>query len=241
VHEGEPWRSDFFSYCGPHALHPWTDQSPEEVNRFSCDPYPAYRFTGDATTQNNYWCVDTKTGPNLNVTRYDTMGWAMLTTFDIMNLENWQEKMQIGQYTVDASMFIYFFSTVFFLNVLVVNLFPAAMSFSLRKLIHEGEADKEHAAMMQQRSYLTGAPNEMSQFEEHMVKLRDAEEADVQLVTAFIKPGGHTSTFDKVRPASFFLPSLVLSIELSSVLLQLFLSFSRWLSLARSLSVLLLY
>ena len=65
------------------------------------------------------------------------------------------------------------------LNVLVMNLFPAVMSFNLRKMIREDEEEKEHQALKAKQAEKQKENNgsaaddhEISQFEEHMVKLQ---------------------------------------------------------------------
>ena len=56
----------------------------------------------------NWTCVQTYTGDNLNVTRYDTIGWAMMTTFDITNLEGWRQKLRTAQLTTGHGIWAYY-------------------------------------------------------------------------------------------------------------------------------------
>ena len=193
------YMEEFDHYCGPNALDAYRDDYENYLARtgdyppqYTCghDPLP---FNGTVAPHTNYTCVQTYTGTNLNVTRYNTIGWSMLTTFDIANLEGWREKLRVAQLVTDNDyIFIYFYTTIFFLNVLVMNLFPAVMSFNLRRMIRVDEEEKEHIQLQkkqQEQDRFGGDTRELSQFEEHMVKLQLAEDVDVKFVQSFIETG----------------------------------------------------
>ena len=89
----------------------------------------------------------------------------------------------VGKYT-----WPFFYAVVGFVNICLLNLFPAVMSFNLRKAIREEE---NRIAYDAKAAFLGDEVLSMTQFEEHMIDILAAEEEDVVAVRNYVE--GHGS------------------------------------------------
>ncbi|KAH8098491.1 hypothetical protein JL720_1436 [Aureococcus anophagefferens] len=118
--------------------------------------------------------------------RFDKAFWSLLTIFDIMNMENWNDAMWSIQLCVGKYTWPFFYGVVGFVNICLINLFPAVMSFNLRKAIREEENRIAYEAKAQ---FMGDEMLTMTQFEEHMIDILAAEEEDIVAVKAYVE--GH--------------------------------------------------
>ena len=118
--------------------------------------------------------------------RFDKTFWSLLTIFDIMNMENWNDAMWSIQLCVGKYTWPFFYGVVGFVNICLINLFPAVMSFNLRKAIREEENRIAYEAKAQ---FMGDEMLTMTQFEEHMIDILAAEEEDIVAVKAYVE--GH--------------------------------------------------
>ena len=93
-----------------------------------------------------------------------------------MNMENWNDAMWAMQAAVGKYTWPFFYAVVGFVNICLLNLFPAVMSFNLRKAIREEE---NRIAYDAKAAFLGDEVLSMTQFEEHMIDILAAEEEDV--------------------------------------------------------------
>ncbi|KAH8064633.1 hypothetical protein JL722_1510 [Aureococcus anophagefferens] len=133
--------------------------------------------------------------------RFDKTFWSLLTIFDIMNMENWNDAMWSIQLCVGKYTWPFFYGVVGFVNICLINLFPAVMSFNLRKAIREEENRIAYEAKAQ---FMGDEMLTMTQFEEHMIDILAAEEEDIVAVKAYVE--GHAGAtlnlnafFDSLR------------------------------------------
>lgn len=120
--------------------------------------------------------------------RFDGTLWSLLTIFDVMNMENWNDAMWAVQKAVGKYTWPFFYAVVGFVNICLLNLFPAVMSFNLRKAIREEENRIAYAA---KAALLGDEVLSMTQFEEHMIDILAAEEEDVVAIRNYVD--GHGS------------------------------------------------
>ena len=116
--------------------------------------------------------------------RFDATFWSLLTIFDVMNMENWNDVMWSIQMSVGRYTWPFFYAVVGFVNICLINLFPAVMSFNLRKAIREEENRIAYEAKAQ---FMGDEMLTMTQFEEHMIDILAAEEEDIVAVKAYVE------------------------------------------------------
>ena len=107
-------------------------------------------------------------------------------------MENWNDAMWAMQDAVGKYTWPFFYAVVGFVNICLLNLFPAVMSFNLRKAIREEE---NRIAYDAKAAFLGDEVLSMTQFEEHMIDILAAEEEDVVAVRNYVEGhGSATST-----------------------------------------------
>ena len=97
----------------------------------------------------------------------------------------------VGKYT-----WPFFYAVVGFVNICLLNLFPAVMSFNLRKAIREEE---NRIAYDAKAAFLGDEVLSMTQFDEHMIDILAAEEEDVVAVRNYVEGHG-SATLNLCRP-----------------------------------------
>mmetsp|Transcript_8081 Transcript_8081/g.26538 ORF Transcript_8081/g.26538 Transcript_8081/m.26538 type:complete len:705 (-) Transcript_8081:969-3083(-) len=123
--------------------------------------------------------------------RFDATFWSMLTIFDVMNMENWQDALWSVQDAVGKYVWPFFYAVVGIVNICLLNLFPAVMSFNLRKGIREEE---NRNALDAKNKFMGTEFHQLTQFEEHMIDILAAEEEEVQNVRTFVWGAGSSSS-----------------------------------------------
>ncbi|KAJ1458807.1 Ion transport protein-domain-containing protein [Pelagophyceae sp. CCMP2097] len=108
--------------------------------------------------------------------RFDRSLWALLSVFDVMNMENWNDVMWSIQMATGKYTWPFFYGIVGLVNICLLNLFPAVMSFNLRSAIREEENRISYEAKAQ---FMGEEMLAMTAFEEHMIDILAAEEEEM--------------------------------------------------------------
>lgn len=119
--------------------------------------------------------------------QYDASLWSVLAIFDIMNMENWNDAMWAAQMSVGKYTWPIFYAIISVVNICLLNLFPAVMSFNLRKGIREEENRNAADAKL---AFMGTDLLSMTQFEEHMIDILAAEEEEAFRVRSILKRQG---------------------------------------------------
>ncbi|KAJ8606650.1 hypothetical protein CTAYLR_008401 [Chrysophaeum taylorii] len=115
--------------------------------------------------------------------QFDKSLWSLLAIFDVMNMENWNDAMWSIQMSVGRYLWPFFYAVIAIVNVCLLNLFPAVMSFNLRKAIREEE---NRNALDAKLAFMGADLLSMTQFEEHMIDILAAEEEEVARVRGYL-------------------------------------------------------
>ena len=115
--------------------------------------------------------------------RFDATLWSMLTLFDMMNTENWNDVMWSIQDCVGKYTWPFFYAVIGIVNICLLNLFPAVMSFNLRKGIREEE---NRNALESKNTFMGTELHQLTQFEEHLIDILAAEEEEMENVRALV-------------------------------------------------------
>mmetsp|Transcript_10606 Transcript_10606/g.16013 ORF Transcript_10606/g.16013 Transcript_10606/m.16013 type:complete len:2657 (+) Transcript_10606:55-8025(+) len=135
--------------------------------------------------------------------RFDAIVWSMLTIFEIMNLESWQDAMWGIQHSVGIYTWPFFYAVIVVINICLLNLFPAVMSFNLRKGIRE----EENRNAMEAKTKFMGADvaHKLTQFEEHMIDILAAEEEEINTVRNYVLSSASGTASSSNKKASTIL------------------------------------
>mmetsp|Transcript_22111 Transcript_22111/g.69161 ORF Transcript_22111/g.69161 Transcript_22111/m.69161 type:complete len:2656 (-) Transcript_22111:428-8395(-) len=119
--------------------------------------------------------------------QFDATLWSLLAIFDIMNMEGWNDAMWSIQMSVGKYTWPVFYAVIGVVNICLLNLFPAVMSFNLRKEIRKEENKN---ALEAKAAFMGTDLLSMTQFEEHMIDILAAEEEETLRVRAFLAKQG---------------------------------------------------
>ena len=119
--------------------------------------------------------------------QFDASLWSLLAIFDIMNMEGWNDAMWSIQMSVGKYTWPIFYAVIGVVNICLLNLFPAVMSFNLRKEIRKEENKN---ALEAKTAFMGTDLLSMTQFEEHMIDILAAEEEETLRVRAFLAKQG---------------------------------------------------
>lgn len=147
------------------------------------------------------YCVDVQYSIQGDQFKFDTVGWATLAVFDVMQLENWDWPLWASEDGAGTSVWVYYYLLVGVLSFMALNIFPAIVSFELRKGIREDE--KRRAGAVKQAREASREELGLTQLEDTVVDVLAAQRDDVAEIDRTLN-GGVASGGGDAHPEGYY-------------------------------------
>jgi len=147
------------------------------------------------------YCIDVGYSIDGNKFKFNTVGWATLAVFDLMQLYGWDDPLWSSQDGAGASVWIYYYLLVGVLAFMALNIFPAIVSFELRKGIREDE--KRRAGAVKKRREASREELGLTQLEDTVVDVLAAQRDDVAEIDRTLN-GGVSSESGDAHPDGYY-------------------------------------